>query len=58
MFHPLATIPLTGLLFVVMVVSRRAYLLGRCEKGKPLVRRGRKAKGCPSEVAGQPNRGV
>ena len=45
MFHPLATTPLTGLLFVVMVVARWAYLLGRCDKGKPVVRRERKATG-------------
>src|SRR5829696_349490 len=39
-------------------VARHAHPCVRCEKGKPVVRRGRKAQGPPSwEVAGLPNSG-
>ena len=33
------------------------FFLKRCEKGKPVVRRGRKATGLRGEEAGLPNRG-
>jgi hypothetical protein len=44
---------------VLMPACVGAPVRGRCDKGQPLVvRRGRKAKGCPTEVARLPKSGV
>jgi hypothetical protein len=37
--------------------SKRIFLKGRCDKGKPVVRRGRKARGLYAKAAWLPNSG-